>query len=82
MVGVLHYTIYITIRVLVLSTAAHELREFPVSSEDAWEEASGILRICWTRKHTGLLIFGLGGYLVASQVGEVLDSESTYGCGW
>ena len=30
------------------------------------------------RKHTSLLIFGLGGYLKASPVGEVLDNESTY----
>ena len=48
MVGVLHYTIYITIGVPVLSTAAHEHREFPVSYEDAWEEASGILDILYT----------------------------------
>ncbi len=30
------------------------------------------------RKHTSLLIFGLGGYIKASPVGEVLDNESTY----
>ena len=30
------------------------------------------------RKHTSLLVFGLGGYLKASPVGEVLDNESTY----
>ena len=30
------------------------------------------------RKHTSLIIFGLGGYLKASPVGEVLDNESKY----
>ncbi len=29
------------------------------------------------RKHTSLLVFGLGGYLKASPVGEALGSEST-----
>ena len=31
-----------------------------------------------TLKHTSLLIFGLGGYLKASPVGEVLDNDPTY----
>ncbi len=41
-------------------------------SKSKFESADG------NRKHTSLLIFGLGGYLKASPVGEVLDNESTY----
>ncbi len=36
------------------------------------------VKLAWIRKHTSLLVFGLGGYLKASPVGEVLSSKSTY----